>query len=163
MPKISKVVDLTNVNRRHKEIVFRTSKCDALHLEIDTGITAEPNATVELYIKKPNGKIVSQACTMNDTIATVDVLNGATDIAGLAEGIVKITDSEGEYCAPTFHFTILDSFAHEDSIINSVGVGVIEKIKEDLATIKNVKSIGLTNGKLFYHQTFQKYHLTYIL
>lgn len=136
MPKISRVVDLTNVNKRHKEIVFRTSKCDALHLEIDTGITAEPDATVELYIKKPNGKVVSQVCTMNDTVATVDVLNGAVDIAGLAEGIVKITDSEGEYCAPTFHFAILDSFAHEDSIINSVGVSVIEEIKKDLASIK---------------------------
>ena len=116
MPKISKVVDLTKVNRRHNEIVFRTSKCDALHLEIYTGITAEPDATAELYVKKPNGKIVSQACTMNDTVATIDVLNGATDIPGVAEGIVKITDSEGEYCAPTFRFAILDSFAHEDSI-----------------------------------------------
>ena len=108
MPKISKVVDLTNVNRRHKEIVFRTSKCDALHLEIYTGITAEPDATAELYVKKPNGKIVSQACTMDDTVATIDVLNGATDIPGVAEGIVKITDSEGEYCAPAFRFAILD-------------------------------------------------------
>ena len=124
MPKISKVVDLTNVNRRHKEIVFRTSKCDALHLEIDTGITAEPDATAELYVKKPNGKIVSQACTMNDTVATIDVLNGATDIPGVAEGIVKITDSEGEYCAPTFRFAILDSFAHEDSIGMGTGTGI---------------------------------------
>ena len=47
MPKISKVVDLTKVNRRHSEIVFRTSKCDALHLEIYTGITAEPGATAD--------------------------------------------------------------------------------------------------------------------
>ena len=137
MPKISKVVDLTNVNKRHKEIVFKTSRCDALRLKIDTGITAEPDATVELYIKKPNGKIVSQACTMNGTVATIDVLNGATDIAGLAEGIVKITDSEGEYCTPTFHFTILDSFAHEDSIINSVGVKVFEDLLNRLNAIEN--------------------------
>ena len=38
MPKISKVVDLTKVNRRHSEIVFKTSKCDALHLEVYTGM-----------------------------------------------------------------------------------------------------------------------------
>ena len=149
MPKISKVVDLTKVNRRHSEIVFRTSKCDALHLEIYTGITAEPDATAELYVKKPNGKIVSQACTMYDTVATIDVLSGATDIPGVAEGIVKITDSEGEYCTPSFHFAILDSFAHEDS--TGIGTGItaeqaaqIQANKNDIADIINNKLDGKT-------------------
>ena len=122
MPKISKVIDLTNVNRRHKEIVFRTSKCDALHLEIYTGITAEPDATAKIHVKKRKGNIVSQVCTIDDTIAIIDVYNGATDIPGVAEGIVKITDSEGEYCAPAFRFAILDSFAHEDSIGTGTGI-----------------------------------------
>ena len=145
MPKISKVVDLTNVNRRHKEIVFRTSKCDALHLEIYTGITAEPDATAELYVKKPNGKIVSQACTMNDTVATIDVLNSATDIPGSAEGIVKITDSEGEYCTPTFRFAILDSFAHEDSI--GMGTGITaEQAAQIQANKTAIQTINKTIG-----------------
>ena len=138
MPKRVKTIDLTKLSPTCNKISFEINKLDALHLEIETGEIIQPDTKVELFIMKPNNQLVSETITtIYDSTVRVDVKNGALDVAGVAIGRIKLSDSDGMVSTAPFYFTINDSFTDDEAIINSVGVEIFEDLLNRLEILEN--------------------------
>ena len=133
MPKRAKTIDLTKLSPTCNKTSFEINKLDALHLEIETGEVIKPDTKVELFIMKPNNQLVSEIITtISDSTVKIDVKNGALDVAGMAVGRIKLSDSDGVVSTAPFYFTINDSFTNDDAIVNEIGIGAIEKLKKQI-------------------------------
>ena len=156
MPKRVKTIDLTELSPTCNKISFEINKLDALHLEIETGEVIKSDTEVELFIMKPNNQLVSEIITtISGSAVKVDVKNGALDVAGMAIGRIKLSDSDGIVSTAPFYFTINDSFTNDDAIVNEVGIGAIEKLKKqidnaqiDPEVLKNKIEETINNGGL---------------
>ena len=125
MPKRVKTIDITKLSPTCNKVSFEINKLDALHLEIETGEVIKSDTKVELFIMKPNNQLVSETITtISDSTVKIDVKNGALDVAGVAIGRIKLSDSDGIVSTAPFYFTINDSFTNDEAIINSVGESV---------------------------------------
>ena len=138
MPKRAKTINLTKVSPTCNKISFEINKLDTLHLEIETGEVIKPDTKVELFIMKPDNKLVSETITtISGSTVKVDVKNGALDVAGIAIGRIKLSDSDGIVSTAPFYFTINDSFTNDEAIINSVGVEIFEDLLNRLEILEN--------------------------
>ena len=138
MPKRVKTVDLTKLSPTCNEISFEINKLDTLHLEIETGEVIKSDTKVELFIMKPNNQLVSETITtISDSTVKVDVKNGALDVAGIAIGRIKLSDSDGIVSTAPFYFTINDSFTNDEAIINSVGAEIFEDLLNRLEIVES--------------------------
>ena len=138
MPKRVKTIDLTELSPTCNKISFEINKLDTLHLEIETGEVIKSDTKVELFIMKPNNQLVSETITtISGSTVKIDVKNGALDVAGVAIGRIKLSDSDGIVSTAPFYFTINDSFTNDEAIINSVGVEVFEDLLNRLEILEN--------------------------
>lgn len=138
MPKRVKTVDLTKLSPTCNKVSFEINKLDALHLEIETGEVIKSDTKVELFIMKPDNQLVSETITtISGSTVKVDVKNGALDVAGMAIGRIKLSDSDGIVSTAPFYFTINDSFTNDEAIINSVGVEIFEDLLNRLENLEN--------------------------
>ena len=138
MPKRVKTVDLTKLSPTCNKISFEINKLDTLHLEIETGEIIKSDTKVELFIMKPNNQLVSETITtISGSTVKIDVKNGALDVAGIAIGRIKLSDSDGIVSTAPFYFTINDSFTNDEAIINSVGVEIFEDLLNRLEIVEN--------------------------
>ena len=156
MPKRAKTIDLTKLSPTCNKISFEINKLDALHLEIETGEVIKSDTKVELFIMKPNNQLVSEIITtISNSTVKIDVKNGALDVAGVAIGRIKLSDSDGIVSTVPFYFAINDSFTNDDAIVNEVGIGAIEELKKqiddaqiDPEVLKNKIEETINNGGL---------------
>lgn len=154
MPKrIHKVV----LDSNKSTPLFEINKLDSLHLEVEvTEVETLENAEVELFFKKSDGTLVSEIISEKEqNILKIDVKNGALDVPGIVVGQAKITEEDGNISSHMFKFNIKNSITSDDAIVNEIGIGAIEELKEkinnaqiDPEVLKNKIEETINNGDL---------------
>ena len=138
MPRRVKTIDLTKLSPTCNKVSFEINKLDALHLKIETGEVIRSDTKVELFIMKPNNQLVSETVTtVSGSTVNIDVKNGALNVAGMAIGRIKLSDSDGVVSTAPFYFIINDSFTNDEAIINSVGTEIFENLLNRLEIVEN--------------------------
>lgn len=149
MPRISQNLQLS-CSKFFGHNLFMANKLDDLKLVITIDeIPVLEGKTIEIYIEKPNGKIVCQEediIAYNDTIE-VNLKNGVLDSVGSHKGQIKVVDSKGRVSTCKFYFYVGDSICDDDAVINQIGIQTIDNLKIKVAELEKKLNQGIEESK----------------
>lgn len=105
-----------------------------------------PAGEVAIYILKPDGTKIYNACTVEDAVVTVNFTNQALAVAGDAQAEIQVTYGADIVSTPIFVIRVLKSNIDDDAIESTDEFTALETAIATLSTYDAINCLPLVTG-----------------
>ena len=104
-----------------------------------------PEGTVNIYILKPDGTKIYNACSVEDAVVTVDFTNQALAVAGDAQAEIQVESGADIVSTPIFVIRVLKSNIDDDAIESTDEFTALETAIATLSNYDTINELPLVN------------------
>lgn len=104
-----------------------------------------PDGEVAIYIKKADGTICYNSCSVDDDVVTVTFTNQALAVAGFAEAQLQAVSGEDILTTPIFVLKVLPTNIDDDIPESTNEFTALETALDTLSTYNSINTLPLVN------------------